>query len=204
MNKNKNNILTYRDGQIKCVQQFLKRDEADKFFTCFLSQISWEESYIRLFGKELLIPRKQCWIADEGISYSYSKKTLKRHPWSEELLKLRDRIEKFSNEQFNSVLANLYRNGKDSMGWHSDNESELGNNPVIASLSLGAERSLKVRDNKTREIIQIPQKHGSLLLMRQGMQLTTQHSIAKTNIEIGARINLTFRNIISTNQKEQR
>jgi alkylated DNA repair dioxygenase AlkB len=151
----------------------------------------------------VLIPRKQCWIADEGITYSYSNKPLQRFSWSKELLELRARIEGFCSHKFNSVLANLYRDGNDSMGWHADDEVELGRNPTIASISLGAERALKVRDNKTKEIIKIDQKHGSLLIMQKGMQSTTQHSISKTKLDIGARINLTFRNIITPSKRSK-
>jgi len=204
MNNNENEILTYRDDQIKSVEKFLTKDEADKYFNIFLNQISWKQGHIKLFGKDVLIPRKQCWIADEGITYSYSNKPLQRFSWSKELLELRARIEGFCSHKFNSVLANLYRDGNDSMGWHADDEVELGHNPTIASISLGAERALKVRDNKTKEIIKIDQKHGSLLIMQKGMQSTTQHSISKTKLDIGARINLTFRNIITPQQKEQK
>ena len=203
MNINENEILTYRDDQIKSVEKFLSQDEADKYFNIFLKQISWKQGFIKLFGKDVLIPREQCWIADKGITYSYSGKPLQRFPWTKELLELRARIEDFSSQKFNSVLANLYRDGGDSMGWHADNEPELGCNPTIASISLGAERALKVRDNKTKEIIKIDQKHGSLLLMQKGMQSTTQHSISKTKLDIGARINLTFRNIITTNKRSK-
>jgi len=203
MNNNENEILTYRDDQIKSVEKFLTKDEADKYFNIFLNQISWKQGHIKLFGKDVLIPRKQCWIADEGITYSYSNKPLERFSWSKELLELRARIEDFSSHKFNSVLANLYRDGNDSMGWHADNEVELGPNPTIASISLGAERALKVRDNKTKEIIKIDQKHGSLLIMQKGMQSTTQHSISKTKLDIGARINLTFRNIITTSKRSK-
>jgi len=204
MNNNENEILTYRDDQIKSVEKFLTKDEADKYFNIFLKQISWKQGHIKLFGKDVLIPREQCWIADEGITYSYSNKPLQRFSWSKELLELRAKIEHFSSHKFNSVLANLYRDGNDSMGWHADDEVELGRNPTIASISLGAERALKVRDNKTKEIIKIDQKHGSLLIMQKGMQSTTQHSISKTKLDIGARINLTFRNIITPQQKEQK
>ena len=204
MNNNENEILTYRDDQIKSVEKFLTKDEADKYFNIFLKQISWKQGHIKLFGKDVLIPREQCWIADKGITYSYSNKPLQRFSWSKELLELRARIEGFCSHKFNSVLANLYRDGNDSMGWHADDEMELGRNPTIASISLGAERALKVRDNKTKEIIKIDQKHGSLLIMQKGMQSTTQHSISKTKLDIGARINLTFRNIITPQQKEQK
>jgi len=204
MNNNENEILTYRDDQIKSVEKFLTKDDADKYFNIFLKQISWKQGHIKLFGKDVLIPREQCWIADKGITYSYSNKPLQRFSWSKELLELRARIEGFCSHKFNSVLANLYRDGNDSMGWHADDEVELGRNPTIASISLGAERALKVRDNKTKEIIKIDQKHGSLLIMQKGMQSTTQHSISKTKLDIGARINLTFRNIITPQQKEQK
>lgn len=163
-----------------------------------LNNILWEEGSIKIFGKEVIIPRKQCWIADQGIHYSYSRKILKRYEWNDELLILKAKVERITNYKFNSVLANLYRDGKDSMGWHADNEIELGEKPLIASLSLGSNRNLNIRDNITKKIIKISQDHGSLTIMEPELQKNAQHSISKTKLDVSPRINLTFRNIIQT------
>ena len=198
MNINEKEILTYRGGQIKYVKNFLLIDEANIMLKKLLNNILWEEGSIKIFGKEVIIPRKQCWIADQGIHYSYSRKILKRYEWNDELLILKAKVERITNYKFNSVLANLYRDGEDSMGWHADNEIELGEKPLIASLSLGSNRNLNIRDNITKKIIKISQDHGSLTIMEPELQKNAQHSISKTKLDVSPRINLTFRNIIQT------
>ncbi|NCA20626.1 MAG: alpha-ketoglutarate-dependent dioxygenase AlkB, partial [Crocinitomicaceae bacterium] len=125
----------------------------------------------------------------------YSGKTLETHPFTEELLELKSLIEEASHQEFNCVLVNLYRDGKDSNGWHSDNETELGKNPAIASLSLGAIRRFDLKHNTTKEKISIELNHGSLLIMKGEMQHFWKHQIAKTTKVSTPRINLTFRYI---------
>jgi alkylated DNA repair dioxygenase AlkB len=152
-----------------------------------------------MFGKDTKIPRLQCWIGDEGCEYRYSGKQLNRQIWSQDLIMIRKKIYKELKIDFNSVLANYYRDGKDSMGWHSDNEKELGPNPTIASISFGGERDLVFRNKISKETLAIPQTNGCLILIDGETQRNWQHSIKKTQKVIGPRINLTFRNIINKN-----
>ena len=154
---------------------------------------------IKMFGKDTKIPRLQCWVGDEWCEYRYSGKQLNRQIWSQDLIMIRKKIYEELKIDFNSVLANYYRDGKDSMGWHSDDEKELGPDPTIASISFGSERDLVFRNKKTKETIAIPQTNGCLILINGETQKNWQHSIKKTQKVIGPRINLTFRNIINKN-----
>ncbi len=159
--------------------------------------ITWECHRIKIFGREVDSPRMSCWMGDAGASYVYSQTRFEPHEWLPPLHELRERLQKEFESQFNSVLANLYRNGQDSMGWHSDDEPELGKQPVIASISLGATRrfSFKAKMEGANPVhLELP--HGSLLLMRGDTQKNYRHALAKTAKPMGERINLTFRNIL--------
>ena len=130
---------------------WLDTGEADALFAVLLHAVAWENHRIRLFGRELDSPRLSCWIGDPGAAYTYSRTRFEPRPWPAALAALRGRIEQACAARFNSVLANLYRDGHDAMGWHSDDEPELGVRPVIASLSLGAERRFRFRRRRARK-----------------------------------------------------
>lgn len=160
------------------------------------AEIAWETHRIRLFGRQVDSPRLSCWIGDPGAVYRYSGTRFEPRPWPESLLPLRARLREETGVDFNSLLANLYRDGRDSMGWHADDEPELGARPCIASLSLGAVRrfAFKSRDpDGPRLALGLP--HGSLLLMRGDTQRRYRHALPRTARPVGARINLTFRRI---------
>ena len=143
-------------------------------------------------------PRLTAWYGDAGIAYRYSGITMQPEPWTRMLNEIKTRLEKFSGFTFNSVLLNLYRDGQDSMGWHRDDEKELGKNPAIGSVSFGDCRKFMIRhvqDRSLKNAINIT--NGSLLLMAGEMQHYWQHSIPKTAKPAGVRINLTFRKIIA-------
>ncbi|MCH9699370.1 MAG: alpha-ketoglutarate-dependent dioxygenase AlkB [Gammaproteobacteria bacterium] len=140
-------------------------------------------------------PRLVCWYGDPRATYCYSNVKHTPLPWTPCLQGLRQTISQFTGFKFNSVLGNLYHDGQDSMGWHADNEKQLGNNPVIASLSLGAKRLFKLRHNKTKLTIDIALENGSLLLMAGSLQHHWRHCLAKTRKPVDIRINLTFRYI---------
>lgn len=172
-------------------------ESADALLQTLRGNIEWECHRIRIFGREVDSPRLSCWIGDPDASYVYSKTRFEPRPWLPELQNLRQRLQDEFETPFNSVLANLYRNGQDSMGWHSDNEPELGKQPVIASISLGATRrfSLKAKNGNANAMhLELP--HGSLLLMRGDTQKNYRHALAKTSKPLGERINLTYRNIL--------
>ena len=195
----KNEIVAHNDLKIRIEEDFFNSADSNKLLKKFISKLPWESMIIKMFGKDTKIPRLQCWIGDEGCEYKYSGKQLNRQIWSPDLMMIRKKIYEKLKIDFNSVLANYYRDGKDSMGWHSDDEKELGPDPTIASISFGSERDLVFRNKITKETIAIPQTNGCLILIDGKTQKNWQHSIKKTQKVIGPRINLTFRNIINKN-----
>lgn len=182
------------DGKMDYYDSFLSPKQANEIFSVLEKELDWRQDEIKMFGKVHNVPRLQAWYADSGKSYSYSGIKMNPLKWHPELFRIKQKLEKISNFRFNSVLANYYRNGADSNGWHADNEKELGINPVIASISLGQERffHLKHRNLKS-EKQKLLLKNGSLLLMHGEMQHHWLHQIAKTKKDINPRINLTFR-----------
>lgn len=156
------------------------------------SDLPWQSEALHLYGRAIIVPRKIIWMANSGINYTYSGKQHIPIAWTDELTQLRERL---STEiaPVNSVLGNYYKNGQDYMGWHADNEPELGTNPIIMSISLGAERTLKFRHNRTKEQRAIELEHGSLLVMMGQTQSQWQHSLPKRLRITEPRINLTFR-----------
>ncbi|MDR0183620.1 alpha-ketoglutarate-dependent dioxygenase AlkB family protein [Lysobacter arvi] len=187
------------DAQLRFDPHWLGPQEADMLLASLQHRLPWEVHRIRLFGREVDSPRLSCWIGDPDARYRYSGTLFEPHPWPEALRPLRERLQSTLGVEFNSVLANLYRDGSDAMGWHSDAEPELGPEPVIASVSLGATRrfALKHRDDPSRKLtLQLP--HGSLLVMSGATQRHYRHALPRTARLIGPRINLTFRRILAT------
>ncbi|BDU20218.1 alpha-ketoglutarate-dependent dioxygenase AlkB [Dyella sp. GSA-30] len=183
-------------ADLRWVPHWLAPDEAGQWLADLRDAIPWEVHRIRIFGREVDSPRLSCWIGDADASYTYSRTRFEPHPWTTPLSALRERIEAACATRFNSVLANLYRDGNDSMGWHSDDEAELGSQPVIASLSLGAARSFRFRsrdDRRTVRSLELPS--GSLLCMAGNTQRVYQHDLPKRRGMRDARLNLTFRYI---------
>lgn len=185
------------DADIRYYPHFIKFQDADDLFDRFYRETDWKEESITLFGKKYKQPRLTAWYGEENMNYSYSNIKMIAVPFTSTLLKLKSLIEEFTNESFNSVLLNLYRDGNDSNGWHSDDEKELGKDPVIASLSLGAVRKFKLKHKLDNKIFyDISLGHGSLLLMKSETQHFWKHQIPKTKKVDQPRINLTFRRII--------
>ena len=180
--------------------RWLPADAADKLFAALRDPvqagIDWEVHRIRLFGRDVESPRLSRWIGDPGTSYRYSGVRFEPASWPRALNVLRGAVSAAAGEDFNSVLANLYRDGNDTMGWHSDDEAELGAQPIIASLSLGASRKfvLKARA-KGGDKLELELPHGSLLVMRGETQKNYRHSLPRTKRATGERMNLTFRRI---------
>lgn len=158
--------------------------------------IAWSNDTVKMFGKTLTLNRKSAWYGDSGAAYSYSG--IRRQPlqWTEELLMIKKSCEEVSNASFNSVLCNYYHDGNDGMGWHSDDERELGKEPIIVSVSFGAERIFAFKHRNSKERINIRLEHGSMLIMRGQTQHSWQHALPKSIIVHEPRINLTFRNIL--------
>ena len=190
-------ITGYENLEIDVYQDISLDQKKNLWFKSCLNDLNWEKGFIKIFGKTHQIPRLQSWYADNGIEYTYSGKKLKRHNWNETLIEIKGEIEKITSFKFNSVLANLYRDENDSMGLHSDNEKELGINPVIASLSLGESRDLYFKHKNMKKSLNIPQKNGQLIVMYGETQKYWKHEIKKAKKIKKPRINLTFRNIIT-------
>jgi alkylated DNA repair dioxygenase AlkB len=186
--------LDLPDADVRLWPQALHRDEADALLADLLRDIPWQTEDILIFGERRRVPRLVSWHGDPGTAYSYSGTAHEPLPWTPQLLQLRDRVQNLTGHAFNSVLLNLYRDGKDSMGWHADDERELGREPAIASVSLGATRRFKLRHRRQpRAAITLDLAHGDVLLMAGATQHTYVHSVPKTARPTGARINLTWR-----------
>ena len=189
-------LVPLPDAEVYFAPEFIPVSERDVYFGKLIEEVNWQQESIKLFGKLQPMPRLTAWYGDKGYTYSGLKN--KPQPWLPILLELRERVQEASGQKYNSVLLNLYRNGQDSMGWHADNEQELGQEPSIASLSFGGERrfALKHRTRKDVAPVRITLSHGSLLLMQGPTQHHWLHHIPKTARAVQPRINLTFRNVI--------
>jgi alkylated DNA repair dioxygenase AlkB len=183
------------DADLKYYPNFIAASEAAILMQALHQSLDWRQEQITLYGKTFDVPRLQAWYGDKNARYQYSNLSLRPLPWNSVLLALKHKCENASNSHFNSVLANLYRHGQDGMGRHADNEPELGQQPVIASLSFGEERNLDFYHNATKNKVRLPLHNGSLLVMSGDTQKYWQHSVAKTKKTLAQRINLTFRYI---------
>ena len=186
------------DGDLLLYPQAFAPSAALQLFQQLQQEILWQQETLTIYGKQHSCPRLQSWIGSPEAIYRYSGKTFRPDPWTPTTSALNALISKCLQHPFNSLLANLYRDGQDSMGWHSDNEPELGAEPVIASLSLGATRDFSLRRvGETRQHLSIALPSGSLLIMNAGMQNRWQHALPKRRNIHSPRINLTFRQIVS-------
>lgn len=187
-------FLNLPDAEVIYYLNFFNKEEAEAIYAELISEIPWQQDDIRLFGKTHPQPRLTALFGNEGKPYSYSNIKMQPHPWNLLLQKIKSKVESISDTNFTTVLLNQYRDGKDSNGWHADNEKELGTNPIIASLSFGAERTFQLKHNSDKDQKKsILLEHGSLLLMKGTTQHFWKHQIPKTAKPIGPRLNLTFR-----------
>ncbi|WP_299767213.1 alpha-ketoglutarate-dependent dioxygenase AlkB [uncultured Dokdonia sp.] len=175
---------------------FLTPEEASHYFKLLYKETPWQQDDIKVFGKVYPQPRLTALYADNNLPYSYSNITMHPTSFTFALSEIKKKVEAISNTEFTTCLLNLYRDGKDSNGWHADDEKELGKNPTIASVSLGASRVFKLRDKKAKSSVHsMSLEHGSLLLMKDATQHNWQHQVPKTSKFVEPRINLTFRTI---------
>ena len=182
------------DAEIEYYPNFFESQRANELFEKLKTEIPWQQDQITIFGKTHPQPRLTSLFGNEGRPYSYSNIVMQPNAWTPLLMFIKNEIEEVCHENFTTVLLNYYRDGKDSNGWHADNERELGRNPVIASVSFGAERSFHLQHNTLKEQkLKIILEHGSLLIMKGTTQHFWKHQVPKTAKEIGPRINLTFR-----------
>ncbi|WP_368482958.1 alpha-ketoglutarate-dependent dioxygenase AlkB [Thalassotalea sp. PP2-459] len=184
------------DADVTFLPNFIALSESKVLAQQLYADIPWRHDELMMYGKPVKVPRLQAWYGDQGTDYTYSQLTMAPLPWTNQLLTLKQQISEATNAEFNSVLVNCYRNHQDSVSWHSDDEPELGEMPVIASLSLGAERffHLKHKFKPLSHKFKLPS--GSLLIMKGNTQKYWQHAVLKSRIYAPMRINLTFRKII--------
>lgn len=184
-------------GELAYIRDFIQQSRADELFSTLVGKPFWQSRTITMFGRKVMQPRKIAFQGDAGVCYAYSGDVYRAEPWHQGLIALRAEIEREAACRFNCVLLNLYRDGRDSMGWHSDDEAELGSCPTIASVSLGGVRRfvLRCKTDKRRKV-EIEPAHGSLMIMRGDLQHCWQHALPRTAREVQPRINLTFRQVV--------
>lgn len=187
-------ILTQEDGEAIYYPSICPLTDAPTYFAALQQEIAWQQDQIRMFGKSIDLPRLTAWYGDPGKSYTYSGITMQACPWTKTLLSIKKVVEQYCSINFNSVLLNLYRNERDSMSWHSDDEPELGAEPIIASVSFGAIRKFHLKHkSKALPPIRLDLENGSLLIMQGKLQEHWKHQVPKSSKPKGPRINLTFR-----------
>ena len=185
--------LLPRDGIVEYLGRVFSSEESDTLFHELLATSPWQPDEVILFGQKRILSRKVAWMGDAGFTYSYSGTSKTASPWTAPLKSIRELVEKLCGQAFNSCLLNLYHDGSEGMGWHSDDEKTLGRNPVIASVSFGAERPFRFKHRLTKEVIPLILENGSLLVMKGETQHHWLHALPKTTKVKAPRINLTFR-----------
>jgi alkylated DNA repair dioxygenase AlkB len=189
--------LDMQDGEAVLHRGIFTDSRHERLFRELRDEIAWQQHRVTVYGRTLAAPRLSAWYGDPGAVYAYSGLSLEPLPWTPLLMQIKETVEDLSGTGFNSALLNLYRDGRDSVGWHSDDESSLDRNPLIASVSLGATRRFVLRHKKTRLQVVLDLPPGSMLIMAGATQHHWQHQLPKTRRPVGPRINLTFRSIVN-------
>lgn len=193
--------LLPREGEVYYFGRIMSAAEADEHFEQLLNSIDWRQDEVIIFGKRIVTKRKTGWYGEEEFDYTYSKITRRAKLWTPQLLQLKQLVQKETGLEFNSCLLNLYHSGEEGMSWHSDAEAELGKQPAIASVSLGAQRKFMLKHKTSGEKVSLQLETGSLLLMQGETQRYWLHSLPKTKKVQAPRINLTFRSIKKWNNR---
>ena len=188
--------LLHKDGTAHYYGKILPYREANRYFDLLLQNIQWKNDEANILGKHIVTKRKVAWYGNSDYSYAYSNTTKQALAWTRELSVLKRLVEEITGESFNSCLLNLYHNGNEGLGWHSDDEKSIGKYTPIASLSFGAERKFSFKHKHTKQTVSFVLAHGSLLVMKGATQTNWLHSLPKSNRITQARINLTFRMMV--------
>jgi len=189
------NVLT-KDGQVIYRPNFFDETQSVSLFDTLRATLDWQADQLIMFGQKITTSRKIAWVADPDCPYTYSGIRKAPQPWTAELLMIKERLEQTCGSRFNACLLNLYHNGSEGMGWHSDDETELERGAPIASLSLGGTRKFAFRHRLDKTTTSVFLENGSLLIMHAPTQQFWHHSLLKTKTAVAPRINLTFRKII--------
>lgn len=188
--------LLHKDGTAHYYGSIVPHKEANRYFDLLLKNILWKNDEAIILGKHIITKRKVAWYGDSDYLYTYSNATKLALIWTKELSDLKRLVEQITGARFNSCLLNLYHNGNEGLGWHSDDEKSIGKNTPIASLSFGAERKFSFKHKQTKQIVSLILEHGSLLVMKDATQINWLHSLPKSNKITQERINLTFRTMV--------
>ena len=188
--------LLHKDGTAHYYGKILPYREANRYFDLLLQNIQWKNDEANILGKHIVTKRKVAWYGNSDYSYAYSNTTKQALAWTRELSVLKRLVEEITGESFNSCLLNLYHNGNEGLGWHSDDEKSIGKYTPIASLSFGAERKFSFKHKQTKQTVSLVLGHGSLLVMKGATQTNWLHSLPKSNRITQARLNLTFRMMV--------
>ncbi|TJY36322.1 alpha-ketoglutarate-dependent dioxygenase AlkB family protein [Pontimicrobium aquaticum] len=191
--------LLPKDGVVNYYGKIIPNKLANTIFHSLLENLDWQHDEATVYGKHYITKRKVAWYGDKAFEYTYSGKTKKALPLTPGLLKLKQLVELKTGETFNSCLCNLYHNGEETMGWHSDAEKDLKKHGAIASLSFGAERKFAFKHKQTKEKLEFSLEHGSLLVMKGETQEHWLHRLPPTKKIKNPRVNLTFRTIVEHN-----
>jgi alkylated DNA repair dioxygenase AlkB len=184
------------DGAVFYLPALFSESQSHDFFQILLNTIPWRQDEVFIFGKKHITARKMAWFADDGISYTYSKSTKAALAWTVELLEIKKAVEQKTGEKFNACLLNLYADGTQGMGWHSDDEKSIEQNSTIASVSLGVKRKFSFKHRSSKQKVEVFLENGSLLLMQGETQKHWLHSLPKSLKLTSPRINLTFRKML--------
>lgn len=186
-------VVLESDGLVEYYPTFLNSIDAENYFQRLTKEIAWKSDVLTIFGKQIITKRKVAWYGDAPFEYIYSKNSKVALPWTKTLLSIKEHLENYTQEQFNSCLLNFYHDGNESMGWHSDDEMTMKKHAAIASISLGAERSFIFQHKISKEKHSIELENGSLLLMKDTTQDYWKHQLPIRKRIHTPRINLTFR-----------
>lgn len=189
-------VVLDEHGLVTYDRSFLDAAPAEQLLYDLLRDVPWKQEHLRIYGRDIPFPRLTAWYGDPGAVYTYSGIVNQPRAWTPGLARLRDRLHVALGVRFNSALVNLYRTGSDSMGWHADDEPELGERPVIASVSLGATRRFELRSTESAETRRLELEHGSLLVMSGETQHRWKHQVPKEGTVRAPRVNLTFRAVV--------
>jgi alkylated DNA repair dioxygenase AlkB len=189
------NLLPF-DGEAMYYGKIIDYTDANYYFKLLKEHIAWRNDEVLIFGKHIVTKRKTAWYGDEDFEYIYSRIGRKALPWTAELLAIKSMVEKITGSKYNSCLLNLYNNGDEGMGWHSDDESTMSPDNPIASISLGVARKFVFKHKQTKELVSVNLENGSLLLMKGATQKNWYHALPKSKKITNTRINLTFRTFV--------
>jgi len=188
------NLLPF-DGEVTYTSCLFSHEQSRELLTALLNEIDWQQDEVRMFGKTIITKRKVAWYGDKPYEYIYSNTRKVALAWTDHLQEIKQAVEAETGISFNSCLLNLYHDGTEGMGWHADDEKPLGEEPIIASISLGAPRKFAFKHKSTKQSVSVVLENGSLLLMQGKTQAHWLHALPKMAIVKGMRVNLTFRKI---------